>query len=87
MSFPWSDFFGMVAGVCLAVPAFKDQYYRLRREWQTTAAMTSRLPRMRRTLAASYDSKRAEYSGADTALLCIGAVCLIIAFLAKAIAG
>lgn len=87
MSFPWSDFSGMIGGACLAVPAFKDQYYRLRREWQLAAKTRSPLPRMRQTVAAAYEGKRAEYSSTDSVLLGVGAVCLILAFLIKAISG
>jgi hypothetical protein len=87
MTFPWSDFFGMLGGVCLAVPAFKDKYYRWRREWQKTAATHTRFPRMRQTLSAAYEDKRAEYSSFDSVLLGVGAVFPIFTFLIKAVVG
>ena len=78
-----SDFMGAVAGVLVAIPAFKDQYYRFQREQQKRQQSSSRFPGVRATIASAWERKRSSYDGIDTAFLGAGGIGLVLSFLLK----
>jgi hypothetical protein len=80
-----SDVVGVVAGLMLAFPHFKDQVYRFRREREKRLAENSPVPDLRQILVDAWESKRLEYDGLDSAILAAGAGALVISFVLKAI--
>ena len=79
-----SDVAGVVAGLMLAYPHFKDQVYRFRREREKKLAEKSPVTSYRQILVDSWEIKRLEYDGLDFAILAAGAGALVIAFVIKA---
>ena len=83
MTFPFSDFLGMVAGALLAIPPLKDQYYRYREYRERMRARWARWPELRHLLAGAWSEERQAYSGWDTLCLAGGAVALLMSFVVK----
>jgi hypothetical protein len=84
---PWSDLIGVAAGLLLAIPPIKDQYFRFARNKQETWARGSVFRTMRTWLAAASEDKRHEYSPWDSWLLAGGAGSLVLSFALKALGG
>jgi hypothetical protein len=83
----WSDLIGVVAGLLLAIPPIKDQYYRFARNTEQERAHGSAFRAMRTRLAAAWDDKRHEYSPWDSLFLAGGAGALVLSFALKAFGG
>lgn len=83
MTFPLSDFLGMVAGALLAIPPFKDQYYRYREYRERTRERRAPWPELRSLLAELWSDERQSYSGWDTLCLAGGALALLMSFVVR----
>jgi len=84
LTFEPSDILGVVAGIALAFPHFKDQYYRLRREIEEREREKSKWPGLRKAMSHAWESKRLEYDGLDSIILAGGALSLILSFILHA---
>jgi hypothetical protein len=81
----WSDVLGVIAGLALAFPHFKDQYYRFRRDSENRRQNKSPWPGLRKALATAWEEKRADYDGLDSIVLATGALVLVASFVLQAL--
>jgi hypothetical protein len=84
ITFPWSDAVGGIAGLALAYPHFKDQYFRFQKAREQSRMADSPWPDVWSALADTWNQKRAEYDGFDSAVLIGGALALVLSFALKA---
>lgn len=87
MTFPLSEFAGTIAGMLLAIPPVKDQYYRYREYRDRRRGELNRWPQLATLRAEIWGAKRQEYDGWDSLILAAGAAALIASFIVKALYG
>jgi hypothetical protein len=80
-----SDGIGIIAGILLAIPPIKDQYYRYQSERERIKAETSPIRVLRLTLSTAWNDRRQDYDGKDTFCLAAGSLGLIVSFILKAV--
>lgn len=68
-----SDAIGGVAGVLLAIPAVKDQFYRFNRERERLKAANSPWPGLRKAAQKAWEDRRNDYDGLDSLMTMAGA--------------
>lgn len=78
-----SDLIGAIAGLALAYPAGKDQYFRYMRELERAKAKAGPIPRFREIVAAGWEAARSDYDGIDSLLLALGGAGLFLSFILK----
>jgi len=79
----YSDVVGAIAGVALAIPPIKDQFYRFRRASVLRKENHSPWPGLRRAAAAAWELKRSEYDGKDSIAFAVGSLGLVVSFVMK----
>jgi hypothetical protein len=80
----YSDVVGAIAGVALAIPPLKDQWYRFRRASVLRRQDRAPWPGIRRAVAHAWELKRIEYDGKDSIALSVGSLGLVVSFAMKA---